>query len=340
LLDSLAEALHQLLSVALVNEKDTGHAYYAGLSSFRVLEDLRRQIDQARNALRVVGEAPNCAEESQAELRVFQLCERLATYIALANPGHGPSSPGPDTPVGWDAESIRWLVLGDRLEQMLGRGRRSYLPPEEATDYSPAAVCWSKAFEAELSHSLAHWVREILGINLPPYYGKVQDGIRAVFSSTDGRFAVDFNRRRRTDEDSWKPPELGVLQGPVYYYFKHQPPAPLEEAKQQILREKWESVRQVRNDVCHPYPVNRERANVIRKALSELNRESVFSNLVRLKCRLRGESENAEPSAIRGANSAEGSEVVAEPLRAEGRKSSGHPAVVKKRSWWKFWRGM
>jgi hypothetical protein len=126
----------------------------------------------------------------------------------------------------------------------------------------------------------------------------------------------------------------------VYYYFKHQPPAPLEEAKQQILREKWEFVRQVRNDVCHPYPVNRERANVIRKALSELNRESVFSNLVRLKWRLRGESENAEPSAIRGANSAEGSEVVPEPLRAEGRKSSGHPAAVKKRSWWKFWRGM
>jgi hypothetical protein len=339
LIDSLAEALHQVLSVALVNEKDMGHVYHAGYSSFRVLEKLRHQIDHARKALRVIEAAQNDAEDPQEPLRVFQLYERLAVYMALAESDLSPSCPGSDTPDGWDAGSIRWLILGDRVEQVLGRTGSDYRPQSEPTDYSPAAVCWSKAFEAELNYSLAHWVREILGIQLPSYYGKVQDGIQAVFSSSDSRFRVDFNRRRGMDEDAWKPPELGLLQGPVYYYFKHQQPAPLEEAKQRILREKWEEVRQVRNDVCHPYPVNRERANLIRQALCELNRQSVLSKLVRLKRRLRGEPEESQPTAIQAADSPEGSRVASERLTAEAPKSSGDPAGAGKRPWWKFWKG-
>ena len=61
--------------------------------------------------------------------------------------------------------------------------------------------------------------------------------------------------------------------------------------KQRSLRESWDTVRQVRNDACHPYPVVRERAAILRDVLSRLQRESVFSDLVRLKRRLRGDAE-------------------------------------------------
>jgi hypothetical protein len=317
LLDNLADALHQVLSMALVKAEDPGHAYYAQSTSFEVLHKLRQQIDQARRALRAVGDARNDAEDSHGSSKVFQLCERLATYIAMAKSDLVHGSSGSDRPGGWDADSLRWLLLGDRVKRVLDGSGQEHRRGGDAVDYSPAAVCWCKAFEAELGYSLAHWVREILGVQLPPYYGKVQEGVQAVFSSSDGRFSVDFNRRRRSGDDAWKPPELGVLQGPVFHYFKHQESAPVEQAKRRLLQEKWETIRQVRNEVCHPYPVNRERAILIREALDELNRQSVLSNLVRLKRQLKGEPDEPDPGA---------SAAPADPT----------PGVS--RPWWKFWR--
>jgi hypothetical protein len=338
LMESLADALHQVLSVALVHETDPGHAYYAWESSRRVVEHLRTQIQKARETLRIVGSVPEHTEDSPVLVRMFQLQERLATYLALATADQGKGYPRFDTPDGWDAESIRWLLLGDRVGHVLARRADPDGQQPGATDYSPSAVCWCKAFEAELNYSLAHWVREILGVRLPPYYGKVQDGIRAVFSSSDGTLTVDFNRRRRAGEDSWKPPGLGLLHGPVFHYLKRQHSVPLDQAKQRLLGQRWETVRQIRNDVCHPCPVNRERAAVVRQALCELNRASVFGSLAGLKRRLRGEAAEAQRPYYLAPEATDASWLLREADATDGAQSRSAPAVTVKPPWWKFWK--
>jgi hypothetical protein len=100
---------------------------------------------------------------------------------------------------------------------------------------------------------------------------------------------VDFNRRRHAAESIWKPLELGVLQKPVAHYMNHHSPHPLPAEKWKSLSEKWELIRQIRNDVCHPYSVTQDRAKVIREALRELDEQAVFQELGSLKARLRGQ---------------------------------------------------
>jgi hypothetical protein len=183
-------------------------------------------------------------------------------------------------------------------------------------------VCWTKAFEAEIQHSLGHWVRGLLGIELPRYFGKVQEGVTAIFASSDGSFQLDFNRRRRPGADEWKPPELGPLQGPVRYYLKQQPDAPLDEAGQRKLFGAWETVRLVRNDVCHAYTVPHDRAAVVRRTIQELEEALVLRNLVRLKAHLRGDPPEAREDTSTWASAPP----PAPPAEAGGRR------------WWQFWR--
>jgi hypothetical protein len=182
-------------------------------------------------------------------------------------------------------------------------------------------------------------VREILGVRLPPYYGKVQEGVAAVFTGGDGRFRVDFNRPRRPGQPAWRPPELGLLQGPVAHFMKHHPTQPLSGPHWRSLAGKWEAIRQVRNDVCHPYPVSQERATVIRAALRDLQDEAVFEHLVRLKRHLRGDAPGGEgpppPPPVRRTSAPAGP---AQPrtTAVTGREGPAQPA--RKARWWQFWK--
>jgi hypothetical protein len=299
--ESLAGVLHQVLSLSLTRERDRGTALYAQASCREALDQLHRKIGHARLAVRALGEGgPDPGEEERIG-KLFTLHEQLATYVAqLSDQESQQDSPDRRAPEGWDPESIQWVRLGDRVRATLGDRSGTLVACPDPTDFSPAAVCWSKAFEAELNHSLGHWVRQILGVCLPPYYGKYQEGVRAVFTGGDGRFSVDFNRRRHPGHAAWSPPELGALQGPVAYYMKHHPVQPLPAKKWKLLAEKWDAIRRVRNDVCHPYQVNQDRAKLIREAIRALRDDSVLQGLASLKGRLRGCAPESEPPAGTG----------------------------------------
>jgi hypothetical protein len=170
--------------------------------------------------------------------------------------------------------------------------------------------------------SLGHWVRGLLGIELPRFFGKVQEGVNAVFSSSDGTFKLDFNRRRRPSEDDWRPPELGPLQGPVRYYLKHRPPPPLDEPSQGRLFGAWETIRQVRNDVCHACAVPHDRAILVRRTIAELERAHVLDDLAWLKARLRGDS-----PVVNGGDAT-----------GEALTPPAPPAEARPKRWWEFWK--
>jgi hypothetical protein len=344
MVESLADALHQVLTVALVHGSDWGHRHYASSSIPQLLGSLRAKIANARGAVRSAGGTGAVDTLDRAENQTARLLERLACYLPLLA-GECIASTS-DVPDGWDAQSVRWVRLGDHVERILcGLPHHSFLdldphpqaaqwyggsvahrqePDRPAADFSPAAVCWAKAFEAEIQHSLGHWVRGLLGVELPRYFGKVQEGVSAVFSSGDGTFKLDFNRRRRPGEDEWKPPELGPLQGPVRYYLKHRPPPPLDEAGQQTLFGAWETVRQVRNDACHAYAVPRDRATLVRRTIQDMDEALVLRDLAQLKARLRG-----DPPMIG----------VTAPVVSAARSSTQSPPQrrVEGKRWWQFW---
>jgi hypothetical protein len=357
LVETLADALHQVLSVALTHG-DRDHRYYAWQSVHKLLEALRVKLERARGAVRAAGGPDAGHRPDDEDDQTWHLLERLACYLPLLA-GESTAFTTTDVPGGWDAQSSRWLCLGDQVERLLaglphqsvlrldplveeglpreavrslnGRLREATgdgVPPvgghatDPVADFSPAAVCWTKAFEAEIQLSLGHWVRGLLGVELPRFFGKVQEGVNAVFSNSDGTFKLDFNRRRRPGADDWKAPELGPLQGPVRYYLQHRPPAPLDEASQKKLFGAWETVRQVRNDVCHAYAVPHDSATLVRWAIRELEREHVLDDLGRLKARLRGDS-----PADKGS---EATRAVVTP--------AAPPAESTTKRWWQFWK--
>jgi hypothetical protein len=281
LTDSLAGALHTVLSFVVANT-DPHFAARAARSSDQACADLLQRIQQARNDVHLLDpEEPG--EESEDQSKLLHLQEILATWLGLRERD---PVPGPSAPDGWDPEPARWLALGDRVARLLVGPGSDQAPPSDEVDCSPAAVCWAKAFEAELNLSLGHWIRALLGVTLPPYFGKYQNGVTAFFQQ--GRHRVDFNRRTRPDEDSWRSLELGVLQEPVAHYLQTQSKPPLPPDRQRSLLQGWQTIRQVRNDACHPQAVSRSRATLLRDTLAGLERELIFQDLVQLKARLRG----------------------------------------------------
>jgi hypothetical protein len=291
LTDSLAEALHKVLSFVVANT-DPHFARRAADSARHALAELLKRIERARNAVRLLG-SNEPEEESEERSKLLHLQECLATWLGLRDPDPalGPRLEAPD---GWDPEPARWLELGDRVARLLTVPRSDLPSLSPEADYSPATVCWAKAFEAELNLSLGHWIRELLGVTLPPYFGKFQDGVHAVFRQ--GGFQVDFNRRQRADEDAWRALELGRLHKPVAHYLQHRPEPPLPPERQPSLLQAWETVRLVRNDACHPHAVSRSRATLLRDTLAGLERSLILRDLVRLKMRLRGAASPPVPA--------------------------------------------
>src|SRR5262249_6662260 len=146
--ENLAEALHEVLSLALIHERDHGHAYYAGMSSRQALATLRQRIDRARQAVRAVGEPGAGQDEDEQAGKLFRLYEQLATYESLLSSQQSlERSADAGIPEGWDSESVQWMRVGDRVGAALGRTPSACGLYPGGDDFSPAAVCWSKAFE-------------------------------------------------------------------------------------------------------------------------------------------------------------------------------------------------
>jgi hypothetical protein len=127
LVETLADALHQVLSVALTHEGDWGHRHYASQSVRQLLEGLRAKLERARGAVRSAG-GPGAGDTPDGEDdQTWHLLERLACYLPLLA-GEGTVSTTTDLPGGWDAQSSRWVRLGDQVERLLvGLPHQSFL---------------------------------------------------------------------------------------------------------------------------------------------------------------------------------------------------------------------
>jgi hypothetical protein len=110
---------------------------------------------------------------------------------------------------------------------------------------------------------------------------------------------------------------------PVSYYLGHETP-PLPTEKQTALLEGWETIRQVRNEACHPQAVSHDRAALLRETLRALERGDVLRDLTELKRNLRG---SAAPTEQAGPAEVQAPAETAVP-----------PPAPKARRWWQFWK--
>lgn len=208
------------------------------------------------------------ASQADVAALIHTELERLAVLV----PKQVGRRDAPLGSAGWEGESQRWFALGDHVV--------AFLRANLEQDYSPAAVCWAKAFERELGLSIGHWLRWEAGILLPPYFDKHQPGVDGRLAVGNG--AIDFNRKGKSD--LWSAPAMD----PMRRAFKEKRsslPSRLLRAED-LLRE-WKTIQDHRNHVCHPYAVSSEIASAIRKAVEALGGHGVLGELGAIKTSLR-----------------------------------------------------
>lgn len=190
-------------------------------------------------------------------------------------------------------EALDYAVMADpippeRLNRFpaKGDGRRR---PE--VDFTPGLICMAKGFEREMNLSVVQWVRQRLGVSLPDYYDRPQQGIVAQFTPSRDVVGgpmkgtkIDFNVRRGR---KWLPPGLGQSELACLELASPNPPAPFDAESWRFLMAEWRTIVACRNQAAHAL-VGRDKCDRVISALKKLMTQEGFGLAASLKLRLSG----------------------------------------------------
>lgn len=236
-------------------------------------------------------------DEDQLEI-VYEVMSRLAHTMInlLGDKDAKPVSSLPDKLAGlFDDDSLRYLRTAFLLWTSLDR--YSQHGTEEEFDYAPVAIGFARAFENEINHSFAHFVREELNINLPDYFYKHQPGVNALLELHDGsgRPPLNYNYknyRNVVDGLDWSPLEIGTnlkalenitAKGNMGSDIHKALSLKFDEHELAILEREWKIIRNVRNNSAHPNQVSREDVVVLENAFTTLLNGGIFNILAKMK---------------------------------------------------------
>ena len=145
-------------------------------------------------------------------------------------------------------------------------------------DYTPGVICLAKAFEREVNLSVVHWIRQLLGIDLPLYFDRHQPCRQAEADE------VNFNKEKVGG--SWQPPTMGQSMRALKSISDR--PDGWEDEKWQTLKDNWQKIRPERNDAAHEPWVDRGSIDVVKEALCNLAEDGIFENLHLMKEEYKG----------------------------------------------------
>lgn len=157
-------------------------------------------------------------------------------------------------------------------------------------DYSSVGICMSKFFENEINLSIVHWIRKILGIDLPRYYERFQPSKDVIYRGQGMDRSVDFNSGSQRNF-KWYPPALGqshtafkaILNDP---YYKGRFEYINESSINQFLND-WNSLKEIRNRCAHAESIDKQTLNDLIKILNSLNKQRIFKTTYEMKKQLR-----------------------------------------------------
>jgi hypothetical protein len=168
---------------------------------------------------------------------------------------------------------------------MSGTNTRGLLQRE--IDYTPTVICLAKVFEKEINLSLVHWVRNRLGIKLPPFFNRYEPGKEALFTPqfTNSR-PIDFNQQRDGD---WQPPALGESELVCRSFGRVKRLQDWNLRQWNRLLGGWHVIRVTRNRAAHTEFVFGDVAIQLGKTLDKFAAQGIFQQMFRLKAKYRGE---------------------------------------------------
>lgn len=156
-------------------------------------------------------------------------------------------------------------------------------------DYSPLLICLGKVFEKELNLSVVHWVRNLLGLEMPDFFNKrkITDQLYLFSPSTEivkNPEPVDFNGGF---EEKWRPPFIGASE----YIFKTlllENKVPEEISEPAEFLKYWRKLRLFRNQAAHPEIISQEEFNEALQTFQLLNNSGKFAEMNSIKAKLKG----------------------------------------------------
>lgn len=148
----------------------------------------------------------------------------------------------------------------------------------EADDYSPVLIGYSKFFEHEINLSIVQSIRQFLGITMPTYYLKYCDVAGKYIIKGRENFSADFNMKHYTSA-KYIPPGLG--QSLISYrILSENPEFPNYEKR---IKELGLKINAIRNKVAHPEILSKEDLLEMEQLIGDLNREGLINVLVGLR---------------------------------------------------------
>jgi hypothetical protein len=270
---SLAKALSNVLAAVTVGETAEPGKWQDQWVREQALLQAQQSLSELHDGLNYL----RVRNGIEADAQIFDdLALRIATVQSLLMSEKEIVLPVPIDLL--EAESAVMMLTGTRV--------LNYLAAQDAdSDFTACAICFAKVFEKESSLSAVHWIRQHLGIDLPPYFGRQQPGVSARMQTGTG--PVDFNR---ADENGkWRPPEMGRSCW-CYHRLLHENHVPtgfaIEEAR--LLAERWDTIRQMRNTCAHQALLRREEADRLMGELRSLSETGLLKLMSDLKLKLSG----------------------------------------------------
>ena len=188
-------------------------------------------------------------------------------------------------------DSYKILKTAHRVSDLLASNKLQNLgltdDYQEELDYSPGVICLSKVFEKEINLSIVHWIRQKLGIKLPPYFNKPQPSIGATYTPKKIPRAtkIDFNRNRH---GKWLPPGVGQSEITCREMSQLALPDEWDSYTLNLLMSNWKKIREKRNAAAHTELVDENSFINVKQALEALSGGDIFQKLYFMKTEYRG----------------------------------------------------
>lgn len=157
----------------------------------------------------------------------------------------------------------------------------------EKFDFSPGIVSIAKMIEMELNFSFVHWIRSTLGVKLPQYFYKYQEGIECKIDE------IDFNFSR--NGKVWLPPPLGTSKDKILQLIKKKDITEKElcdnetSTIQSILK-KLQTIIELRNKAAHDQVLNRTQWINTLNCLNDFASSNGFEMFYKIKKRYKPEN--------------------------------------------------
>jgi uncharacterized protein with HEPN domain len=161
-------------------------------------------------------------------------------------------------------------------------------------DYTPAGICFAKAFENEINLSIVHWIRQKLGVTLPDFYNQFDTNLGDDIGHVPDNINVKnprkiyFNKKDQKS-DKWIAPGMNESQICFQSIIINENANPLlfDDTKIKASLTQWSKIGSIRNSIAHTYLVDATTIYSIIAAFKELNRLEFFSKAYVLKNQLR-----------------------------------------------------